>query len=160
LYLNTPRWIVTNLINRKVLGTVCLVIATFLNPFGFDILVYKLTLLTKDYWYTMYVLYAFALLSFGLSFLSFKLSKKGLGNLFLSIAMFLNPLGYDLIVYWINTAVANYWMTMSIMYMLSGLFFGCFIYLYDINPLVYFKTHAKETHKKIKTKIKKNGQVI
>jgi hypothetical protein len=105
----------------------------------------------------MYVLYAFALLSFGLSFLFFKLKKKGIGNLFLSIAMFLNPLGYDVIVYGINTVVKDYWMTMSIMYMLAGLFFGGFMYLYHINPFVYFKFHAKETHKKINIKIRKNG---
>jgi hypothetical protein len=39
----------TNKINRKALGTSSLMIATFLNPLGYDILVYKLTQLTKDY---------------------------------------------------------------------------------------------------------------
>lgn len=108
----------------------------------------------------MYVLYAFALLSFGLSFLFFKLDKKWLGNLFLTIGMFLNPLGYDLVVYGINTIVNDYWMTMSIMYMLAGLFFGGFLYLYEINPFFYFKGQVTQTHKKIKTKIRKNGQII
>ena len=56
-------------INRKMLGTACLAIATFLNPFGFDILVYKLTQLTNDYWHTMYALYASAVLFFGFSYL-------------------------------------------------------------------------------------------
>jgi hypothetical protein len=38
----------TNKINRKALGTSSLMIATF-EPLGYDILVYKLTQLTKDY---------------------------------------------------------------------------------------------------------------
>jgi hypothetical protein len=53
---------------RKRIGTLCLVIATFLNPFGYDILVYRLTLLTKDYWVTMHILYALAGLFFILFF--------------------------------------------------------------------------------------------
>ena len=53
---------------RKRIGTICLVIATFLNPFGYDILVYRLTLLTKDYWVTMHILYALAGLFFILFF--------------------------------------------------------------------------------------------
>lgn len=142
-------------INRKVLGTVCLAIATFLNPFGFDILVYKLTQLTNDYWSTMYTLYAFAVLFFGFSYLSFKLSKKALGNAFLTFALFLNPLGYDVIVYCITKLTNDYWMTMSIMYALAGIFFGLFMYLYNINPLKAFKYHAINTHNKLKKNIKK-----
>jgi hypothetical protein len=53
---------------RRRIGTLCLVIATFLNPFGYDILVYRLTLLTKDYWVTMHILYALAGLFFILFF--------------------------------------------------------------------------------------------
>lgn len=144
-----------NLINRKVLGTVCLVIATFLNPFGFDILVFKLTQLTNDYWSSMYALYASAALFFGLSYLAFKAGKKALGNTFLTLAMFLNPFGYDLIVYLITLVTGDYWMTMSIMYALAASFFGLFMYLYNINPITAFKYHAKETHNKIKTKMNK-----
>jgi len=149
-----------NRINRKVLGTVCLVIATFLNPFGFDILVYKLTQLTNDYWSTMYMLYASALLSFGFSFVAFKAGKKALGNIFITVGMFLNPLGYDVVVYGITTLTHNYWMTMSIMYALAGIFFGGFIYLYNINPIKALSYHAKQTHSKIKTKFSRDGQNI
>ena len=149
-----------NRINRKVLGTVCLVIATFLNPFGFDILVYKLNQLTNDYWSTMYVLYSSALLFFGFSFIAFKIGKKALGNMFVTLAMFLNPLGYDVVVYGITTLTHDYWMTMSIMYVLAGIFFGGFIYLYNISPIKALSYHAKETHDKIKTKLNKDGQNI
>jgi len=128
-----------NVINRKVLGTVCLATATFLNPMGFDILVYKLNQLTTDYWSTMYVLYACALLFFGLSYLSFKKLKRSLGNVFLTLALFFNPLGYDIIVYYINMLTKDYWMTMSIMYTLAGIFFGLFMYLDNINPIKFLK---------------------
>ena len=141
-------------INRKVLGTVCLMTATFLNPLGFDILVYKLTELTKDYWHTMFVLYGFAFLSFILSFLSFKLNNKTLGNSLITIALFLNPLGYDLVVYWINSLTKDYWMTMSIMYMLAGFFFALFMYFYNINPMLAFKYHSIKTRNHIKRKLK------
>jgi H+/Cl- antiporter ClcA len=124
-----------NQINRKILGTVCLMIATFLNPFGFDILVYKLTQLTNDYWYSMVVLYFLVGLFFGLSYLLFKLGKRTLGNVAISIALFLNPFGYDLVVYGINYLTNDYWVTMGIMYILAGTFFGLFMYLYRINPI-------------------------
>lgn len=142
-----------NVINRKVLGTVCLGLSTFLNPMGFDILVYKLNQLTTDYWSTMYVLYAFALLFFGLSYLSFKKLKRSLGNIFLTLGLFFNPLGYDVIVYYINVLTKDYWMTMSIMYMLAGIFFGLFIYLDNINPIKFIRDNTKKTTKLIKNKI-------
>lgn len=59
---------------RKKLGTICLVIATFLNPFGYDLLVFKLTQLTKDYWTTMYILYVAAALFFILFFVLYKIN--------------------------------------------------------------------------------------
>ena len=141
-----------------MLGTVCLSIATFLNPFGFDILVYKLTQLMHSYWHTMFVLYASALLFFGLSYIFFSNGKKVIGNLLLTIGLFLNPLGYDIVVYGITCLTHDYWMTMSIMYMLAGTFFGLFIYFYNINPIKAFSYHATKTHKHIKRKITKHGR--
>jgi hypothetical protein len=120
---------------------------------GFDILVYKLNQLTTDYWSTMYVLYAFALLFFGLSYLSFKKLKRGLGNIFLTLGLFFNPLGYDVIVYYINMLTKDYWMTMSIMYMLAGIFFGLFMYFDNINPIKFISDNTKKTTKLIKNKI-------
>lgn len=61
-------------INRKKLGTTCLVIASFLNPFGYDLLVFKLTQLTNDYWITMRILYALAVLFFILFFVCYKIN--------------------------------------------------------------------------------------
>lgn len=76
----------------------------------------------------------------------------------MSLALFINPLGYDLVVYWINNMTNDYWMTMSIMYVLAGTFFLGFMYLYNINPVKALTYQAKQTHNHIKTKISKNGQ--
>ena len=80
-----------------------------------------------------------------------------MGNLTLGIAMLLNPLGYDWVVYGVNCLTHDYWMTMSVMYMMAGSFFIGFMYLYNINPIKAFSYHAKKTHKHIKSKITKNG---
>ena len=146
-----------NLINRKALGTICLMIATFLNPFGFDILVYKLTELTKDYWNTMYVLYASALLLFGLSYLFFKLNKKVIGNIIVTLAMFVNPLGYDVVVYGMTRLTQDYWITMIIMYGLALTFYSLFIYLYEIKIVGTIKSYINITKNKLTTKTKYNG---
>ena len=135
-------------------------IATFLNPLGFDILVYKITELTTSYWSTMYVLYLSAALSFIISYIAFDNNKRRIGNIFITLAMFINPLGYDIVVYGITKLTNDYWQTMTIMYILAGFFFGLFMYLYSINPITAFINHAKNTHNKIKTKIKTNGQNI
>lgn len=138
------------------MATVCLMIATFLNPFGFDILVYKLNQLTNDYWSTMYVLYSLAFLSFSLSYLFFKSGKRKIGNILITLALFLNPLGYDLVVYGIMLLTKSYWLTMTMMYAMATFFFGMFIYLDDIKVVQHVKHHTRETHRKIINKIYKN----
>jgi hypothetical protein len=59
---------------RKKIGTICLIVGTFLNPFGYDLLVYKLTQLTKNYWTTMHILYASAALFFILFFIFYRIN--------------------------------------------------------------------------------------
>jgi len=137
------------------MGTICLALGTFINPIGFDILVYKLTELTKNYWSTMYVLYFFALLLSGFSYISFKLNKRVLGNWLLMIGLFLNPFGYDVLVYSINSITNDYWMTMSFLYMMTIIFFGLFMLFYQINPLKSFSPQIKNAHTKVKNKLRK-----
>lgn len=141
------------IVNRKVLGTICLAVASFLNPLGFDILVYKLTQLTNDYWNTMYVLYGLAFLSLLLlSHLFFKFKKTLWGNTFVTLGLFLNPLGYDVVVYGITLLTKDYWMTMAIMYTLAFAFFGLFLYLYKIKPVNILKYKILTAHNKIKNR--------
>lgn len=137
-------------LNKKTLGTVCLSIATFLNPMGFDVLVYKLMQLINDYWTTMFLLYVFAALFFGLSYLFYKLGKKVIGNVMLAIGFFVNPFGYDLVVYGINLLTGSYWFTMSIMYSFTTLFFGLFLYLYNINVIGTLRFKGKKVYNNLK----------
>ena len=154
--IKTIPWKVKVIVTRKAMATVCLMIATFLNPFGFDILVYKLTQLTNDYWNTMYVLYLLAFLSLSSSYLLFKIGKRKLGNLLITLALFLNPLGYDLLVYGIMSLTNSYWVTMTIMYGMTTLFFSMFLYLNNIKLIENVKNHTLNTQIKIKDKFYKN----
>jgi hypothetical protein len=147
--LNTFKWTVIVVEMRKKMATISLMIATFLNPFGFDILVYKLTQLTNDYWNTMYVLYGLALLVLSLSYYFFKTNKRAVGNMLVTVGLFLNPLGYDWVVYGLNQLTNDYWYTMSIMYFLATVFFGFFIYLSKINIYRVLKYSTIKTKNKI-----------
>lgn len=60
-----------NLMNRKNIATLSLVMATFLNPLGYDILVDAVMCLTGSYWSTMRIFYVSSFLFF---ILYFKLS--------------------------------------------------------------------------------------
>ena len=59
--------------NRENISTAVLVLATFLNPLGFDIAVDLVMRLTGSYWTTMFIFY---IMSFLLFILYFKLSGK------------------------------------------------------------------------------------
>jgi hypothetical protein len=76
--------------------------------------------------------------------------RKKIGTFCLVIATFLNPFGYDLLVYRLTQLTGDYWTTMHILYALAALFFILFFICYNINPL----KHIKDRHKKITTKIK------
>ena len=130
-------------VKRQVLGTICLGLGTFLNPFGFDILVAKLMELMGGYWNTMLVLYLSALLSFGLSVIFFKRNNLFMGKVFTTIALFLNPFGYDFILYGLTCFTGDYWMAIKIMYGLAILFFGLFMYLCAVNPIGFISAGMK-----------------
>lgn len=134
------------------MGTICLMTATFLNPFGFDLLVYKMTELTHDYWSTMYILYLLALVLFCLSYPFFRYGKVAIGNILMAIALFLNPFGYDIIVYGITTITKSYWLTMSIMYSLTIMFFGLFIYFNDVKLIKNIRVNTKIVFRNYKFK--------
>jgi hypothetical protein len=89
--------------------------------------------------------------------LFFKTGKRKIGNLLITLALFLNPLGYDLVVYGIMLLTKSYWLTMTIMYAMTTFFFGLFAYFENIQLIRHVKYHTKNTHRKIKTKFSKNG---
>jgi len=106
----------------------------------------------------MYLLYAFAVLSFGLSYLYFKKKKKHLTHIFLTIGLFLNPFGYDLVVYGINQLLNDYWLTMGVMYGLAISFFLMFAYCYKINPIKIFTYKLKQLLYKIENQLNVYGK--
>ena len=69
-----------------------------------------------------------------------------------TVGLFLNPLGYDWVIYGINQLTQNYWYTMSIMYFLATVFFGLFIYLSKINVYRILKYSTIKTKKKLTNK--------
>ena len=71
-----------NPINRKKIATVCIVMATFLNPAGYDVLVSMVMNLTGSYWTTMGIFYVLSFLFF---ILYFKLSNVNPVSWFISI---------------------------------------------------------------------------
>jgi arginine exporter protein ArgO len=54
--------------NRKNIGILCLMIATFLNPFGYAELFALVMKFTGDYWTTTYIFYALAVVFFSVAF--------------------------------------------------------------------------------------------
>lgn len=80
----------------------------------------------------MRILYAFAALFFGLSFLSFKCDNRKQGNIFLVIAMFLNPLGFDILFALTNSLVNSYVLTTVVFYIGAIFFFMLYLRLYKI----------------------------
>lgn len=100
--------------------------------------------LTNDYWSTMLILYVFSALFFGVSFISFKLGEKIIANATMTVGLFLNPLGYDFVVFGINKLTNDYWITMSIMYIMATLFFIGFMVFYKINPIKIINIKTKK----------------
>jgi hypothetical protein len=103
----------------------------------------------------MLILYGLASVFLLLSHLFFRVKKMVLGNVFVTIGLFLNPLGYDIVVYGITLLTKSYWMTMSVMYMLAFVFFGLFMYFYNVNPFKRLRNGIVDIHSKfLKKKVK------
>jgi hypothetical protein len=60
--------------NRKNIGILCLMIATFLNPFGYAELFALVMKYTGDYWTTTYIFYVLAAVFFLGAFYLLKLN--------------------------------------------------------------------------------------
>jgi hypothetical protein len=59
---------IVNQKRRKRIASVCLILATFFNPFGFDILFAALMRLTNSYWHTVAIFYFLSAVFFGFYF--------------------------------------------------------------------------------------------
>lgn len=81
--------------------------------------------------------------------------KKNLAVLFLMIATFFNPLGFDILFKMVLDATGSYWLTTGIFYLASASFFGLYFWLSGKKPVTYLIRILKE--KLAKVKLKKNG---
>lgn len=61
----------------------------------------------------------------------------------LMMAMFLNPLGYDILFAMILNVTDSYVVTTAIFYLLSAFFFGLFFWFSGINPFKHIKDKIK-----------------
>lgn len=59
--------------------------------------------------------------------------RKKIATLCLMMAMFLNPIGYDIAVAGIMDLTGSYWITMLLFYFGSAVFFGLYFWLADIS---------------------------
>lgn len=64
------RWkTVVNPRTKKIVTNFCLILGTFFNPFGFDVLFAMVMNWTGSYWATVFIFYFLSALFFGLYFL-------------------------------------------------------------------------------------------
>lgn len=73
-----------------------------------------------------------------------------MATLWLIIAMFLNPLGFDVLFKMVLDATKSYWATSGIFYCASALCFGLYFYSSRTNPFEIVKNYVKFTILKIK----------
>lgn len=124
-------------INKKIVAKVVLMISLFLNPFGYDGLFYLgLQITGNSYVITTLIFYLLALLSFGVYFFY-------RNNWFLALAVFLNPLGFDIVFYTIYGFVGSYFHTTIVLYLLTFIFLGIYFILEKINPIKHIKNKVK-----------------
>jgi hypothetical protein len=78
--------------------------------------------------------------------------KKNLAVLFLMVATFLNPLGFDILFKMILDWTGSYWLTTGIFYLGSASFFGLYFWLSGKRPVSYLIRILKEKLSKVKKK--------
>ncbi len=66
-------------------------------------------------------------------------NRKKIATLVLMTAMFLNPLGFDILFYMVLKLTNSYAITTSIFYLASLSLFGLYFYLVDIKPIKSIK---------------------
>lgn len=118
-------------VNRNHIATLVLMTAMFLNPLGFDVLFYGTLKLTGDsYILTTCIFYLLSLLSLGGYFVS-------RNKWYLVLAMFFNPLGYDIVFYMVLSLLGSYMLTTLTFYGLTISLLIFYLLLMRINPFIW-----------------------
>lgn len=124
-------------------------LALFFNPFGFDFVTALILALTGSYLITTGILYLLAGSFFGLSIFHYKKNKQ-LSLIFMTIGMFLNPLGYDIaFAYTMSLFGGSFWKADIAFYCIAAFFFMIFLVSSKTNPIFVVKNLLKDLSKKI-----------
>jgi len=65
--------------------------------------------------------------------------REKLATVFLMLGTFFNPMGYDALLKWLLDKTGNYWLSISIFYLVSAVCFIFYFILSKTNPLKMFK---------------------
>lgn len=66
--------------------------------------------------------------------------NRKIPTVMLMLAMFFNPMGYDIAFYMIMSVTGSYGITTGIFYLLSLSCLGLYFYFVKINPFTYIKS--------------------
>ena len=116
-------------IDKGKAASLFLFLGTFFNPLGYDVLLNQVILWTGSFLLSISVFYLLSLFSFILFFL---FSKK---RIFLFLAAFFLPFGYDFILYGLMNIVGGYWNAIYIFYVLSISLFTTYFIMIKSNPI-------------------------
>lgn len=86
-----------------------------------------------------------------------KEKKNKVAILCLTLGMFFNPFGYDVLFKMVQDLTGDYWTTVRVFYCLAGLFFGLYFYYSGTNPFLSILVYANSKKEWVKKKIS-NGR--
>jgi hypothetical protein len=72
--------------------------------------------------------------------------KEKLATVFLMLGTFFNPLGYDALLKALLDLTGNYWLSISVFYLVSACFFTLYFIFSKTNPLDLFRKKKKIIH--------------
>jgi hypothetical protein len=115
---------------KEKIATLCLMAGMFFNPFGFDAVLLIAMKLTGGYWDAIILLYCLVALFATLYYFYRK-------NVYLMLALFVNPFGYDALFAWTMKQTGSFIAADLIFYGIAFIFFGIYFYLVKLHPIKY-----------------------
>jgi hypothetical protein len=118
-------------IRKKInLASILLILGTFFNPLGFDVVFALVLSSINSYWITCLIFYLISAFCFGLYY--YYIPRKYI----LMLGMFFNPFGFDVAFASVMSITGSYWITDAIFYLISISFY-----------ISYYITYKNESKK-------------
>lgn len=118
------------MLKKEKISTLCLALAIFFNPFGFDAALLMAIKLTNGYWNAILLFYCLV----GFFGISYYFYRK---TILLFFALFFNPFGYDVLFALAINLTGSFITANLIFYFMALMFFGFYFYLVKIHPINY-----------------------